>query len=1302
MSVIQEIHNETDGRIIIPGFKKGVGAFDEGGWVNTAAQAVSSYMTQGARTSENAFFDVEQRIHKSTAMLSLIGGSTYQEAKAESAYRGIDFNSDLMKKQMNLIGYGTAQQEKTKALLNGATFNVASGNVPSQQHLDALKKIALSNQQMRQLETTGSFKLNAVQIQTMQNQGLNMKDLQDQNIQITAWSNGNSTTPEEVKDQIRLARQESERREAIVGRHGRAGTNEALHTLRGAQIAYLSSKGGALQGFTGNESHKKMLEIRETLNKQLNDAIGKENNVLAAEIQNEIEIFDSFESVGQQADKSGYGQSKRSYGRSIVTRGMIGDDFRQGQRFWKHTANITRTATRVAFHGTIGAASTLGAHVAGGIQKYGANNENKLLENQAEQIKDSLTNVKAKNKQAYKAGKTRKGAKQYRRELTNKAIIGIHTKNNDRREAEIAKLKGKNKARSPEEDRRLRKLERKKDASDRRIKTYSSVLQGYSDTKKNLKAAFQTKIDEMRNSKLGRALSAPWRGLSALKGLLQTAKKKLAKFGILGAGVAIIMIVITSVIQSCFLIISAYFSSDSYLDELNKINYVQLIVDQVSASMGTEYINIAKTDAYNHFLKLDPSEYDDDIEPVVDGWSISVREPEIGDITSTPFEDENGDITEIALPGVNANLLPIVSMMHARYNDSINFDNYYTALGYTYFMYAQSHHGATVLYDEDGNVVTDEDGNPIEEGYRYEISDPHDDDKLYSNGSDFTYNVNTGAVFRGYDICDNIYIHGYDPNVSLKFNERRAALHDFFVHTILALVSDETLDDLGVRLDEVGVMTPQELVDLGCTNYTVVEGKKNCEHIHTDECKKLICTATEHKHTKACYTGKGKNKKLTCKISEHTHTDACYDYSNCKHVCKHLVTSTDANGNITWNDDSCYEVVGICKGHCGGHITPIIDVTIDYDWENLCKLDAYKTTYFLTKSEIFEDEKEQDIITFFGNIFGKMNTVAEWQEYWNRKCSAWFTPCPRSFYQVYSSAINTIYHVWVHADDWVHDKIQGLFGFGNETPDEDELETMAANIKDLYGWNGWFLDDGETINPDQLSLLKGLYGTPDDSYASGIEMWEGFEVVFPIGVGRVLSNTQKTEIIEQVKATWARDHSGAEIPSARLAVIKEALDKIGCYYYDLNKGHANGLSLTSTGGASECSGFVGGVLRRAYVGLDPDNINKLTTLDATTDNYTCTASTYCQKANTSNRNAGDIIAHNNGGKGYTGHVLIYLGYLDSGIDGYAIVKENGDMIAQEGGGYYVIHCTSGKGSVLQKKSVLELNKIPYTYVPVFY
>ena len=614
-------------------------------------------------------------------------------------------------------------------------------------------------------------------------------------------------------------------------------------------------------------------------------------------------------------------------------------------------------------------------------------------------------------------------------------------------------------------------------------------------------------------------------------------------------------------------------------------------------------------------------------------------------------------------------------------------------------MYTQSHHEVTVERDENGDVVLDENGNTIATGYDCVIQTPHTDDELYTTDSAFYYDAVNKLVNRGNELCDNIYVHGYNETFSKNLNEKRAELGDFMNRCIFTL--NLLLGTDIEPIDQIGVMSQDELDKYGCDNYTVIQGELNCNHEHTDECKKAI------------YTCGG----ITAKHKKHTEKCISYTYDNCTHQHESLTWGVDENGEISVNC-GCYDPIYVCKGHCGGHITPVIDVTIDYDWKNLCALDAYKTTYFLTKAEIMEADAEanvsikigeatSDLEAYFGGIFDTMNTIPEWQDFWNRKCSAWFSPCPRSLLQVYASAIDTRIKLYVKAEDWLHKKIQGLMGT-SDTTDEDTLEKemkeASESAEDVYGWNGWYLDDGETLDDGQLDVLTGFYGVPTDFYSMGREMWENFEVVFPIGTGYPLTVTQKDEIIKQVKEQWKANNNGEEIPTARLAVIQEALDKVGCYSYDLARGHENGLSLTSIGGLSECSGFVGGVIRRAYMTLPGSTKSKLKSLDSLTSNYTCTASGYCHYK--TSPKTGDIIAHNNGGTSsngtsYSGHVLIYLGYLD-GVDGYSIIDEEGNVHPQEGAGYYVIHCTSKKGSVLEKKSSTQLKDIPYTYTPVFY
>lgn len=127
--------------------------------------------------------------------------------------------------------------------------------------------------------------------------------------------------------------------------------------------------------------------------------------------------------------------------------------------------------------------------------------------------------------------------------------------------------------------------------------------------------------------------------------------------------------------------LGAYFASD----EVDNTNYTQKIVDDIAEDMAKKYVLLAKRDATLHFTVADTapvsgySKNGDFTGTTINGgegikWHKSPNKGTIGDITSWDGSRK--------LASVNSNLLQITSMMHARFCNVIDKDNYLTAKRY--------------------------------------------------------------------------------------------------------------------------------------------------------------------------------------------------------------------------------------------------------------------------------------------------------------------------------------------------------------------------------------------------------------------------------------------------------------------------------------------------------------------------------------------------------------------------------------------------------------------------------------------
>jgi len=577
-------------------------------------------------------------------------------------------------------------------------------------------------------------------------------------------------------------------------------------------------------------------------------------------------------------------------------------------------------------------------------------------------------------------------------------------------------------------------------------------------------------------------------------------------------------------------------------------------------------------------------------------WNKNVGDASLGKIVASE------DITH-ELMGPNDNLPPITSMMHYRMLDDLDFDSYPNAMAYEFYMYVASH---DIYYD----------------GAGYEVNNNHDYAVL---GTHFDWNPSTYVVSRSdAGVCDNIYYHGYDANMGNFINNARRSSLDF-LNGQLKKMSDilpgtyyiGSGKENGVWLNEI----PHDSKGT-CANYTIRQGGLHCgkqTHIHTDGCykKTQVKGANGKTYTKL---------ELTCDKG-HIHTDACYD--------KYY----------------------ICLGHCGGHITPVVNMKIDMTYDSLVKHDGFKTPYFIGESDV------TNFLTHASNNL--MPTYAAWKWVWNTRASSWFSPLPNSLCG---------FTEWLTTHT-IEAAAEGIDGLVNTAKSQVTGMQVAPSNKDtaddIYKFRGWAKDTDPkgSLNAIIKKDLESIYGSFDDEYESCKKNWEDFDVVFPAGTVRPLTDAQITYILETVKA------QNPGISENRLKVIEQALRGVGKFWYSLNgNGHENGLH--NTQGASECSGFIGGCLNRAF-GVDR-NWGTAAGFNNSSGPAKC----------------GDILSHANGGSNYSGHVVLYIGYLpDLGT------YECGNKKVKCGGsGTYIIDCTSGD---VGGSSIRRYNNPTNTYNHIF-
>lgn len=480
------------------------------------------------------------------------------------------------------------------------------------------------------------------------------------------------------------------------------------------------------------------------------------------------------------------------------------------------------------------------------------------------------------------------------------------------------------------------------------------------------------------------------------------------------------------------------------------------------------------------------------------------------------------------------------------------------------------------MYVLSHDVLRDSAGNPV-----YSYSDLPECDKIYEGN--IIWHEDTKTVTRPEELCENVYVHGYTPAMNSKMNKLKSDTRSFLKESVLKIFN--ATSNTGDVSNGVFVNEPPHDDTGVCTSY--------------DTYKILTCDKGD------TWEDTGEKDKDGNKIEKlHEH------------------------------GDECYTTYYVCKGHCGGHISPEVTLVQDMSYENLAAHDNYVMGEWLGP--------ENFNTGLLGRLLNKdpqFKTFDEWQASWESTIKSWkFAPFTRTPSQ------------WLGFG--TRKALGGLASLGRATKKDDVTK-----------FEGWYKDDGSYTS--SFKTLAEVYGTyydkdgnvQEEPFAEGNVIWEvdddNLHVDFPTGSGMVLSKSQIESILKQIGEA---DPSFAG--SQREVVVEEALKEVGKWTYSL-KGHSNGYRMT--GGVTDCSGFVGGVIQRMT-------------------GKTMEGRSASGFRGDSTRVAGSAISHANGGTGksgiaYTGHVVFYLGYLPEGIPGSYSFGGN----VQAGPSEYVVECTSGDG-----------------------
>lgn len=182
------------------------------------------------------------------------------------------------------------------------------------------------------------------------------------------------------------------------------------------------------------------------------------------------------------------------------------------------------------------------------------------------------------------------------------------------------------------------------------------------------------------------------------------------------------------------------------------------------------------------------------------------------------------------------------------------------------------------------------------------------------------------------------------------------------------------------------------------------------------------------------------------------------------------------------------------------------------------------------------------------------------------------------------------------------------------TTDLENLMAIDPQKEPSGDWEGW--------TEDNIELAKFMYE----------QDWTDFGITFPGSAAGTLSAADVEALIAQITA----NSEGLTLSPTRLAVIQEALARIGQYKYSYGANHS---ASAANGAGSDCSGFVGQVLYQSggYQGFGSSWGGASSFLNIGT------------QVSPSQIQPGDIIIKNSTPGGTTSssnHIVIYVGKIN--------------------------------------------------------
>ncbi len=855
MGLNSEIYNLSGGTIQIGSLSSEKG---KGSLVKSLASASYNYAASGARDrDQNAFYDNYMRAYNTGAVVSAVM-HTSNERTAEHAFNSINWNNKTTKASMERMGVLSSSANER--------FN------------DFATKTGLNKTQQSQLGFTG---------RTLENQTLNDTKMNNHTVNAT------------MRDMSIKAQNETARNASIMTAHTSVGKRANLAEIRDKQVAYL--KKVSLTGNFDGSIKSAMAEIKKNeqaiaslqnmlnqpnLTKDAKDKIKK--NI--EKYKNNITDFNTYVNTGAKANVGAdKGKGYRAHGRQMIMRNFIGNDMYRGITFYKGISKVATTSVKTAMKASVGATTTLvkgAAYAPTKIATKAAPNSKFAKVSEAiYQGTDSVKNTAYKHIDRSKMSKEAKKNEKRNKRLANREKANKRwAKKGDKLNSKIIDAKGNTK--------KLAKLEKKQKnlvratgLRNRRI----ARLDNARIINARINGIIHAPQNALRGVKNAPKRFAKWatrKPRAAVKRFFDAIKKKiddfLKKTGLAAIGTAIGGIAATfmSFLPIIILVLGlgAFFGANpasELAEELKNINYLQLIVNETSNTLGRQFTNTAIKQAETYYLMpgntISSKKYD---------WTRSVEDATLQNIwASEDMTYDQPNLPHEQLKGVSANLVPIVSMMHYRFQEDINFDNYYTAKGYVFFMYVRT---------RDVAFLNDDDESNDKYAYTYDaVTDCPDEDVFTS----MSYNEDTHVVTREESKCNNVYIHGYTSDYNKLINQKRALLNSWLSKSNTSLGLPSTGEANGVFIGKKPTDSHGE-----CDNYATYRGD-------------LTCTKPEHNHEAS-----GEYWGWDCGKEAHSHSDSCYKwveeqswdgtYNDTTHE---EVDEADYNSTHNSKKYSCYE-----------------------------------------------------------------------------------------------------------------------------------------------------------------------------------------------------------------------------------------------------------------------------------------------------------------------------------------------------------------------------------------------------------